>query len=147
MRKERERGKGTDTKQMEQKKSDQHLACLQAMAALKAKTIHSSYSNSFFVSMTSCEYETSLWPVWSISPSCVPCQPFTHSCLIGREQSRKRRKPWHCVKHSLQASKHWCVTNTALATNPKIWKITSPVRHRPSVSDPTDLIQNKVSFL
>lgn len=32
------RGKGTDTKQMEQKKSDQHLAGLQAMPSLKSKT-------------------------------------------------------------------------------------------------------------
>lgn len=35
--KERGRGKGTDTKQVEQKKSDQHLASLQAMASLKSK--------------------------------------------------------------------------------------------------------------
>lgn len=35
--KEKGRGKGTDTKHMEQKKSDQHLAGLKAMASLKTK--------------------------------------------------------------------------------------------------------------
>lgn len=39
-----------------------------------------------------------------------------------------------------------CFSHKSKASYRLLWKTTSPVRHRPSVSDPTALIQNKVSF-
>lgn len=66
-------------------------------------------------------YGISLWVVASY-PGHGPSQPLAHPCPTGLCRiggMGLERQPWCYASTAQQQPKHWCVTNTILATNTK----------------------------
>lgn len=56
--------------------------------------------------------------LWSAVPDVSPCNILSYpSLLTGGKQGG--RKPWCCASTVQQKPKHWCITCTVSATNPK----------------------------